>query len=299
MYKRYLDFPSYVKGGKVEPHWEKDDSSFWYSESDEPSSRAWRIDPNQGTKVRIQPPAITTGRKRETPSPDGRWIAFIKDFNLFLQSPDGEQTIQLTEDGTKEPAWRDYFRLVWSPDGSKLAARRNDYADVPCYPPLPDWLNYPAPVKCSRDTITGQPWPRTEVVIFDVENGGTVRIQPDEGFYVDYVYPVWRQDGSEFLIPTRNRSGAIRRVVAADVRTGETRPLLEDTKVARGRVESRRLLRPVGDNSGFIWRSERDDWNHIYLYDYDGRLVRRLTEGDFPVVNVIEIDTDERWVYFT
>ena len=245
MYRRYLEFPSYVKGGKVEPHWEKDGSSFWYVESNQPSAAAWRIDPNEGTKTRIQPPdpgPENTLQSDSARSPDDRWIASIKDFNLFLQSPNGEQKIQLTEDGTKEPRWIGYHRLVWSPDSSKLAARRGDFTDVPCYPPLLDWLNYPVKVKCSQDTITGQPWPRTEVVIFDVENGGTVRIQPDEGFYVDYVYPVWRQDGSEFLIPTRNRSGAIRRVVAADVRTGEIRPLLEDTKVARGRIESRRLL---------------------------------------------------------
>ena len=192
MYKRYLDFPSYVKGGKIEPHWEQDGSSFWFHESDEPGAQAWRIDPIKGTKTRIQPPASATGRKQQpdgAPSPDGRWIAFMKDFNLFLQSADGEQTIQLTEDGRRDPSRIDYFRFVWSPDGSKLAARRNDYAGVPCYPPLPDWLEYPVPVRCNQDTVTGQSWPRTEVVIFDVENRGTVRIQPDEGFYLDYRAP--------------------------------------------------------------------------------------------------------------
>ncbi len=52
-------------------------------------------------------------------------------------------------------------------------------------------------------------------------------------------------------------------------------------------------------DTGLIWLSERDDWNHIYLYDYDGNLVRRLTQGNFPVLDVVEIDAERKWVYFT
>ena len=158
MYRRYLEFPSYVKGGTIEPNWDEDGSSFWYAESDEPGASVWRVDPERNTKTRIEAPA---NRSRDDPapggrpSPDGKWIAFKRDFNLFLRSSDGEQTIQLTEDGTEKVRWQ-AWHLVWAPDGSKLAARRDDYTHVPCYPRI-DWLKIPVVVKCNLDTISGLP----------------------------------------------------------------------------------------------------------------------------------------------
>ena len=53
------------------------------------------------------------------------------------------------------------------------------------------------------------------------------------------------------------------------------------------------------DKNRFIWTSERDGWNHLYLYDFQGNVVRQLTQGQFPVDRVITVDADQRWVYFT
>ena len=54
----------------------------------------------------------------------------------------------------------------------------------------------------------------------------------------------------------------------------------------------------VDDAKKFIWRSSRDGWHHLYLYDLDGKLIRRLTEGAFPVDRVVTVDEKAGWVYF-
>jgi dipeptidyl aminopeptidase/acylaminoacyl peptidase len=53
------------------------------------------------------------------------------------------------------------------------------------------------------------------------------------------------------------------------------------------------------DGKRFIWPSERDGWNHLYLYNLDGTLIRRLTTGQWPVFDVTAVDPNEEWVYFT
>jgi dipeptidyl aminopeptidase/acylaminoacyl peptidase len=235
------------------------------------------------------------------PSPDGKWIAFKRDFNLFLRSSDGEQTIQLTKDGTEKVQWIEY--VIWAPDSSKLAARRDDYTDVPCYP-LVDWLTIPAQARCYLDTIAGQPWPRTELFIFETKSGNQLRVNTNPERYLTVMGQWhWRRDSCELIFLTRNRVLSNLAVSAADSRTGRTRLILEDPSIPKlGVVENRRRTRwftPLDDDSGFVWLSEPGNWSHLYYYDYEGNLVRRLTKGKFPVIEVVEIDVERHGVYFT
>jgi dipeptidyl aminopeptidase/acylaminoacyl peptidase len=59
------------------------------------------------------------------------------------------------------------------------------------------------------------------------------------------------------------------------------------------------LLTPLADGKRFLWISERDGWDHLYLYSLDGTLVRRLTAGSWPVLRVVAVDEKRGWVYFT
>ena len=59
------------------------------------------------------------------------------------------------------------------------------------------------------------------------------------------------------------------------------------------------LLTFLEGGTTFIWMSERDGWNHLYLFDIQGDLIRRLTEGTYPVVEVVTVDEKTGWIYFT
>jgi Tol biopolymer transport system component len=97
-------------------------------------------------------------------------------------------------------------------------------------------------------------------------------------------------------------------LMAADAATGTTRVILTETQKTFVMgweffdVDQMDWLRPITllkDGKRFIWASERDGWKHLYLYDIDGTLVRRLTEGTFPVVRIVAVDEKAGWVYFT
>jgi dipeptidyl aminopeptidase/acylaminoacyl peptidase len=117
-----------------------------------------------------------------------------------------------------------------------------------------------------------------------------------------YVYG-WLPDGSELLVGRYDRLFSRVEILAADPATGTTRLVLRedaDTFLAtlflfRGDSSGFWML---PDGSGFIWRSERDGWSHLYRYDLQGELVAQLTSGEFPVLEVTEIDQKRGWVYF-
>ncbi len=91
--------------------------------------------------------------------------------------------------------------------------------------------------------------------------------------------------------------------MASNAETGASRVVVNETqKTFLIGVENEllpRLFTWVGDGKEFVWMSERDGWRHLYLYRIDGTLVTRLTEGTFPVVEVIAVDDEDGWVYFT
>src|SRR5262249_38328957 len=59
------------------------------------------------------------------------------------------------------------------------------------------------------------------------------------------------------------------------------------------------LYTPLDDGERFVWMSERDGWNHLYLYHLNGTLIQRLTKGAFPVLWVQKVDEKNGWIYFT
>jgi dipeptidyl aminopeptidase/acylaminoacyl peptidase len=86
--------------------------------------------------------------------------------------------------------------------------------------------------------------------------------------------------------------------------TGKVRTILTETqptfiKNIASNPGWRDLFTLVDDGKRFVWISERDGWDHLYLYNIDGTLVRRLTSGSFPVLRVVAVDRPGGWVYFT
>src|SRR5690606_31682689 len=90
-------------------------------------------------------------------------------------------------------------------------------------------------------------------------------------------------------------------LMAADPKTGSTRFLVTDrseTFIERIIPITDNLFYPLEKRGGFIWRSERDGWSHLYLYRWDGRLVRQLTRGPAPVHRIVAIDEARNWIYY-
>jgi dipeptidyl aminopeptidase/acylaminoacyl peptidase len=241
----------------------------------------------------------------ETRSPDGRWLLGIDALDLRLRSTVDGHIVQLTDDGADGHEWLMGFELgvgsgVFSPDSRKLAVVRADIRQVPGVP-IAYHLGATEEVEWLHAPKAGQPMARLELFVIDIASRQRIRIdtgdQPDQWVAV----VEWLSDGSELLLRTYDRTRRKGDLLAADPSTGRTRTILSE----EGRAS---FVTLVEGEEQFIWASERDGWNHLYLYDMDGTLVRRLTDGAFPVLagahvwvpqqGVVTVDEEAGWVYF-
>jgi len=243
-------------------------------------------------------------RAEEVASPDRRWLASTKDHNIWLRSSRDDRSVALTNNGIEDhewlvPSWGD--QNWWSPDSFKLAVKKVDSRKV-VKMPVVHWLKPTEEVTWDYYPIAGGPVAQVELFIVDVLSKQRVRIGagpwPNEEIYI----LGWRPDGSELWFVRSDREYKKFELVAADPVTGATRVVLietRDTFVNGWRFSRASLLTFLQDGKRFIWMSERDGWNHLYLFGINGNLIRRLTEGDFPVVEIISVDEKIGWVYFT
>jgi dipeptidyl aminopeptidase/acylaminoacyl peptidase len=250
---------------------------------------------------------------KEVLSPDGQWLAHLKEHNLWLRSTSDDGLEQITHDGTPEHYWgygginrafeRELAWAWWSPDSRKLLVRKGDFRGVRKIP-IVDWLDPAAEVEWVQsvhNVESGGTLPGEQLFVLDVSSRRLVSV--DLGATEDQYLAVlgWMPDASEVFIARVDREYRQLDLLAANAQTGDTRVILIET--AETFVGSPLWLGSppfvlLEDGTHFIWSSERDGWHHHYLYQTDGTLVRQLTAGSFIAGGVITVDESNGWVYF-
>jgi len=266
--------------------------------------RRWRLDLSSYETLALGPAAPAPARRGETPSPDGRWFARGEAGNIWLRSPADDRSIQLTADGIDRFGWAapPFGTLDWSPTGARLLATKSDQRRVH-HIPVVHWLKpEEEQVEWVAYQHSGSAVAATEIHVIDVARRTVTLLDTGDEPERQLRPAGWSSDGEEAYVLRTDR--LIKRVdlLAGDPRTGKTRLLVSErqpTFIEGLALSPRNLFTPFADGSQFIWRSERDGWAHLYLYKADGTLVRRLTQGAFPVDSVIAIDEKRGWVYFT
>ena len=255
-------------------------------------------------------------------SPDGKLGAFIRDHNLWVRHLDTEKETQLTLDGVKDfgyatnnAGWLKSDRpvLLWSPDSKKIATFQHDGRGVGemylvttnvGHPKLEAW-KYPLPE--DKEIF------RVHRVVIHVDESRVVRLQmpPDQhrSTVTDHIAlrtgeladAEWNPDSSQlaFVSVSRDHKHVVLRM--ADPETGTVRDVLEekvDTFFESGYNMVNWHVLPESNEA--IWFSQRDDWGHLYLYDLGtGKLKKRITGGNWTVLQVLHVDRKERMLYFT
>ena len=242
----------------------------------------------------------------EAPSPDGAYFASTKDHNVVLRATIDGRELPLTTDGTAGNPWNlDNARWQpWSPDGLRLVARRIDPSGM-ARDILVKYLKYDTDVEFVPTVRAGGAMPVIEFYVIDVLSKRPVKI--DLGDTTDQYLTVlgWLPDGSEVLLCRLNREFNSLEILAADPATGETRSVMTESRDTFIKIHhevffyGKEGFTLLPDGSGFIWESERDGWNHLYLYDIEGNLQRQLTRGAFPVLDVVAVDQGAGWVNLT
>jgi len=238
----------------------------------------------------------------EMPSPDGRWLAGHRDGNLWLRSTTDGREQQLTFDATPDYGWT-VGGARWSPDGLRLAAIKNDARRVAKLPVV-HWLKPTEEIEWRPFPRVGGAIVRSVVHVIDVLSGRVTaaRLADSADGYQSLIG--WTPDNAELLFLRMTRDMKRLEVVALRPSTGETRIILTETqptfiKNIASNPGWNDLFTLLPDGKRFLWISERDGWDHLYLYSLDGTLIRRLTSGAFPVLKVVAVDAQAGWVYFT
>jgi len=240
------------------------------------------------------------GSDRST-SPDQRWQAFIRDHNLWLRDrQDEEHEIQLSTDGSAEDSYQP--RVYWSPDSRKLAAiRRQPAQERKVYFVESAPRDQLQPRLHSIDYL--KPGDRVAIdkpQLFDVETQTHIPVS-DELFANPYnVYGLrWQPDSSRFTFIYNQRGHQVLRVVAVDAEAGQTAALIDETSETFICYSQKFFCEYIDDADEIIWMSERDGWNHLYLYDAQtGTVKNQITQGQWVVRSVDYVDKDNRQIWF-
>jgi dipeptidyl-peptidase-4 len=254
-------------------------------------------------------------------SPDGKYTAFIREWNLWMKENETGNEIQLTTDGVKDfgyatdnAGWRQSDRAIvsWSPDSKKIATYQQDQRHVhDMYlvktkvgaPELMAW-KYPLPgdeqiIKIHRVIIDISINPKiTRMKLAPDDRRGTLcdDISCEGGF--DDV--AWSNDCKKLVFVSTSRDHKEAHVRLADTETGEVREIFEE--IVETQYESGQggiNWRYFSATNEIIWYSERSDWGHLYMYDATtGSLKHQITSGEYVVREILQIDEENRVIYF-
>jgi len=253
----------------------------------------------------------TAEEKNPTLSPDANYVAFTRDNNLFAVDLYSGKEIQYTSDGGKlvyngYASWvymeeilgraTRYKAYWWSPDSKKLAFMRFDDSKVPVFPLYSadgqhgylEETAYPKP---------GDPNPGVRVGIVPVTGGTTIWADFNEKADQYFGTPFWTPDGNELWAQWMNRGQDTLTIFAVDPANGKKRQVYSEFQPSW--VEWFEEVEFLKDNKGFIIKTDRDGWMHLYLYTMDGKLKNRITEGKWQVTSVVLVDEEDGLVYFT
>lgn len=187
--------------------------------------------------------------------------------------------------------------IYWSPDGKKLAFYRIDQSEVTDYPVV-DITSRIAEYSLIKYPMAGMKSEKLRLGIFDPQQNETVYLQT-EGPENQYITSVTWDPSCRFIYAgILNRDQNHLRINKYDASTGEFIRNLFEEKNDRYVEPLHDLYFIPGDASKFIWQSRRDGWNHLYLYDTEGNLLKQVTKGKWEVLNLVGSDPEGASVFY-
>ncbi len=241
-------------------------------------------------------------------SPDAKLEAIIQNFNIFLRTPDGKSTA-LSTDGSEGNAYTTRS-LAWSPNSQHLVA----------YKVRP---GYDRQVHYIESSPTDQLQPKHTSITYrkpgdalDIATPTLFSIPDRKQLDIDNALfpnpyslslPIWWKDGRAFTFEYNQRGHQIYRVIEVIAQTGTARTLIDETTKSffyynlldATMSAGRRYRTNINDGKEILWASERDGWEHLYLYDgLTGKVKNQITKGNWLVRNVEWVDDEARQIWF-
>ena len=244
-----------------------------------------------------QKEAFDSWRKKKTTK------AEVKNHNIFVITADGSEK-QITTDGNRELVYgeavhRNEFGIMdglfWSPDRQRLAFYRMDQSMVADYPQVNIDTRIAA-YEPDKYPMAGETSHKVTVGVYDMQSGQTVYLKAGDPTDRYFTNIAWNPEGTIIYMFELNRDQNDCRLVSYNALTGD--------KIAElYRETSNKYVEPQHpivflpwDNSQFIMQSQKDGYNHLYLFSKDGKLIRQLTSGKWVVLDVLGFNKKQKSV---
>ncbi len=240
-------------------------------------------------------------------SPDSKKLAFVRNNNIWCVDIETRKETQLTFDGSDvilnglfDWVYEEEFSIIngieWSPDSKKIAFWRLDQSPEPIvkiqkYDSL--HLNFYE----MRYPKAGDNNAIVKIGIVNLENNKVVwaSLGEEKDFYIPRIK--FTADPNLLSIQRMNRLQNKMELLFADALTGKSKTILTFSDPCW--VDVNDDLTFLKDKKHFIWSSEQDGWNHLYLFDYDGKLINQITKGEWEVDKLLQVDEANKILYYT
>jgi len=240
-------------------------------------------------------------------SPDGKWNAVCRDWNVVLENKETKETRQITTEGHRKFRYGTAnwvygeeinvrHAMWWTPDSSKLIFYEFDETLVEDFYLTTNLTGYNTKLDVEGYMKAGAPNPKVSLLIYDL---ASKKIKPvDTGDDDQYIFNVrFTPDGSELLYNCSDRRQKSVKVVALNYKTAKTRLVVKEAQDTW--QDNSPLMRYLKDGERFIWLTEKTGWKHYELRHLDASFICPLTKGEYPVIGILQVDEDKGYLYYS
>jgi len=246
-----------------------------------------------------------------TLSPNGKLIAFTDKKNLFVKNLKTNRTVQITKDGNDVifngyASWVYYEEVLgrrsryrafwWSPDSKRIVFLRFDNTNVPTFT-LVRARELHGELEVTAYPKPGDPNPIVTMGVYTIDNGNLLWVDTGKETDKYIAFPKWNPEGTKLFYQEMNRGQDCIKILETNLKNGKTSLIYKERQ--KSWVEFFQDLYILKKNRGFILRTDRTGWKHLYFYDMKSKTVSVITEGNWRVRGIEKVDEKRQKIYFT
>jgi dipeptidyl-peptidase-4 len=253
--------------------------------------------------------------KNPTLSPDGNYVGYTKNNNLYTLSLATKKEVAITNDGATGilngyASWvyfeeifgrpTQYRAFWWSPDSKYISFMRFDERKVPMFP-IYNSDGQHGFVEETRYPKAGDQNPTVKIG-WTTPEGGTITwadFNDQEDQY--FGWPIWNPNNNSMWLSWMDRGQNNLKIYELDMMTGSKKQVYTEYQKTWIDLEDRNggRINFIPNNKGYIAQSDASGWNQLYMHDMEGKLLYPITNGKFTVLGIRQIDEKNKTIYFT
>ena len=248
-------------------------------------------------------------------SPDGKYVGYTKNNNLYTLSLADKKEHAITSENTKGilngyASWvyfeeifgrpTQYRAFWWSPDSKYISFMRFDEREVPMFP-IYNSEGQHGFIEETRYPKAGDPNPTVKIGWTSPTGGNITWADFNEQDDQYFGWPIWNPNNNSMWMSWMDRGQNNLKIYELDMTTGAKKEVYKEYQKTwidlEDRVSGR--INFLANNQGYIAQSDASGFNHLYLYNMQGQLINAITSGKYTVTGIKHIDEKNKTIYFT